>query len=715
MKSSHFSQNWYRVANLKLCLRNHVDIHRQIMRGKTWYVIQDAQSGKYFRVSPSSRAMIVRLDGRQTVDQIWQEEGKKLGKLQPSQGEMIELIAQLYRADLIRGDVPPYIEEMVYRAGKESRQRLLMRYKNPLALRFPLIDPDRFLDKVMPLFRPLFNPWGMLLGFGIIAAAIVLAAMHWGALTSNLSDRVFSQNNLILLVLLYPLIKGIHELGHAITAKAFGGEVHEIGLMLLVFMPVPYVDASCSAAFKNHWQRAAVGAAGILVECLLAALALFVWLEAEPGLLRAAAFNVMMIGGVSTLLFNGNPLLRFDGYYVLSDILNIPNLAGRSSKYLIYLIQKKMFSLPDLENPAHSAGEARWFVFYGIASFCYRLVIMMTIALFIASKFFFIGVILACLSLYMSLLLPLLKGLRYVLQSPSLGSHRPRVQLISASVLLVLLGVLFVLPAPYDTKTEGIVSLGSHSRVVSGTSGFVSEILYDTGSTIKAGDVLVVLEDRELAFSIRLLEAELQEYKASYRAVNLYDRVQADILKQQIARTEARLSFIRQRQSRLSIRAGADGHFVLLSSPDLQGRYISEGTVVGYVMPSAIMDVNVLVQGNRASLVSDDTVAVEVRLEGAIDKVIGASIIRQAPSALVSLPSSVLAAEGGGLIAVNPNSGSRLEPLDNYYQFELALSQSVTDVLVDNRVYVRFVHSAMPLGLQWFRLARQTFLSMLNV
>ena len=106
-------------------------------------------------------------------------------------------------------------------------------------------------------------------------------------------------------------MKALHELGHSYAVKRWGGEVHEIGIMFLVFMPVPYVDASESAGFQSKWQRAFVGAAGILVEIFLASLALFIWLNAEEGLVRAFAFNVMLIGGVSTLFFNGNPLLRF--------------------------------------------------------------------------------------------------------------------------------------------------------------------------------------------------------------------------------------------------------------------------------------------------------------------------------------------------------------------------------------------------------------------
>ena len=147
------------------------------------------------------------------------------------------------------------------------------------------------------------------------------------------------------------MVKSLHELGHAFATKVWGGEVHEVGLMLLVFIPVLYVDASASAAFRQKHRRIVVGAAGILVETTLAALAVIVWVYGSPGIGRAIAFNVILIGGVSTLLFNGNPLLRFDGYYIFSDLIEVPNLATRANAYLFYVIQKHLFKIDSVDSP----------------------------------------------------------------------------------------------------------------------------------------------------------------------------------------------------------------------------------------------------------------------------------------------------------------------------------------------------------------------------
>ena len=196
----------------------------------------------------------------------------------------------------------------------------------------------------------------------------------------------------MLLWITFPFVKALHELGHGFAVKRWGGEVHEMGIMFLVFMPVPYVDASAASAFQSKYQRMVVGSAGMLVEVFIAALAMFVWLNVEPGMIRAVAFNVMLIAGVSTVLFNGNPLLRFDGYYVLMDWLEIPNLGSRANQYIGYLIQRYPFGIRNAQSPVSARGERGWFVFYSIASFCYRMFIFATIIWFVAGEFFVVGV-----------------------------------------------------------------------------------------------------------------------------------------------------------------------------------------------------------------------------------------------------------------------------------------------------------------------------------
>jgi putative peptide zinc metalloprotease protein len=208
-----------------------------------------------------------------------------------------------------------------------------------------------------------------LVGWGAFSAA-----QHWNELTQDIGNRVLAPENLLVLGLVFPLLKAAHEFGHACAVKAWGGEVHEMGVMFLVMMPVPYVDASAASAFAQRRQRVIVGAAGMAVELCIASAALLFWLDMQPGLPRAVLFNVMLIAGVSTVLFNANPLLRFDGYYILSDLIDIPNLRQRAQQYLGAVLQRGLFGIANDAVQA-TPREAAWFLFFSIASFIYRLTV----------------------------------------------------------------------------------------------------------------------------------------------------------------------------------------------------------------------------------------------------------------------------------------------------------------------------------------------------
>ncbi len=359
MSESLFSQSWYRVADLQPRLRSHVRILRHTYRGEDWYVIQDRFTGKHHRFSPEAYQVIGLMDGRRSLEQIWEQACKELGDHMPTQDEIINLLSLLFRSDLLQSSALPDFSELQKRSRKGKQNRLLMNLRSPMSVRFPLLDPDRFLSATLAFVSPFLGRSAVLIWLLALFTSIVLAVIHWADLTRNITDSLLSLENIFLITLLYPLLKLMHEFGHAYLVKKWGGEVHEMGIMLLVFMPIPYVEASSSLAFDNKYRRMAVGAIGIMVELFSAAVALLVWLNVEPGIVRAVAFNTMLIAGVSTLLFNGNPLLRFDAYYVLSDFLEIPNLGQRANKYITYLCKRYLLGLEHEEPDIQSAGEAR--------------------------------------------------------------------------------------------------------------------------------------------------------------------------------------------------------------------------------------------------------------------------------------------------------------------------------------------------------------------
>ena len=321
----------------------HTQFHRHEYRGEVWYVLQDHAKGRFYRFAAPAYQVLVQMDGQRTVQDLWEQATERFGDDAPTQGDMIQILSQLHAADVLLCDVSPDTAELLRRSEKVGKAKWKMNLRSPLALRFPLWDPDRFLSRTLVAVRPFMGILGALLWLGVVGTAATLAVVHWPDLTENIVDRVLSAQNLLALWLIFPVIKALHELGHGYALKHWGAECHEMGIMLLVLTPIPYVDASSAAEFRERYRRALVGAAGILVEVFVASLALFAWLSLQPGVMRSSAYNVLLIGSVSTVLFNANPLLRYDGYYILSDWLEIPNLRQKSMEYSLGLIKRHVF------------------------------------------------------------------------------------------------------------------------------------------------------------------------------------------------------------------------------------------------------------------------------------------------------------------------------------------------------------------------------------
>ena len=297
--------------------------------------MHDHATGRVHRLSPAGYMIVAAMDGARTVDQLWREAGTRLEEEAPSQDDVIQLLAQLNAADLLQTEVTPDSAALVERAAKAGRSRWLQQRALPAGAADPALASRQVSSSALGR-----SPNGCSAGLApflwllVVLPAMVLAAQHWQELSASASDRILAADNIVLLALTYFVLKALHEFGHGFAVKAFGGAVHEFGVMFLVFAPVPYVDASAASEFRSKWRRALVGAAGMIVEVFFAALALYVWLAVEPGLVRALAFDAMVVAGVSTVVFNGNPLLRYDGYYILADLLEIPNLAQRGHPLL---------------------------------------------------------------------------------------------------------------------------------------------------------------------------------------------------------------------------------------------------------------------------------------------------------------------------------------------------------------------------------------------
>jgi putative peptide zinc metalloprotease protein len=424
----------------------------------------------------------------------------------------------------------------------------------------------------------------------------------------------------------------------------------------------------------------------------------------------------MLISGVSTLLFNGNPLLKFDGYYVLSDAIEIPNLGTRSNRYLGYLIQRYLFGLKHADSPADTRGERVWFVVYGMAAFLYRMFIMFVIILYIGGKFFVVGVMLATWAIITQVLVPMGKNLSFLFNSPRLKRNRGRSIGTSALVVLVVVALLFLLPAPFWTRADGVIWPNEQSHVRAGADGFVEKLLVPAGGRVDAGQALVELRDPFLESRVVILEADQKQLRSQLSYAQATDRVQAALIREELASTTADLERARERVNALVIRSQRSGVLVLPQEQDLVGRFTHKGQVVAYVVgPSDLGTVRVVVSHDEISLINDRTRGVDIMPAGWGAESYQGEILREVPGGTSRLPTAALGAMGGGRIAIDPRGEEGVTTLERVFEIDIGLPPEARTAFLGQRMYVRFDLGYMPAGLQLYRSLRQLFLRRFSV
>ena len=451
-----------------------------------------------------------------------------------------------------------------------------------------------------------------------------------------------------------------------------------------------------------------VGAAGIMVELALAAIALWFWLNLQPGVARDVAFVVLFIGSVSTLVFNGNPLLRFDAYYVLCDLLDLPNLASRSSAYWTFLLRRHVLRA-HADAPPLARGERKWLLAYAPLSAAYRVVISVAIVLWLGGKWLLLGLA-ASLYLVISMLLrPLAKWSRQTLSTAEPGREHARVRLGLGLLATGALFLLCVLPMPFSTVAPAVVWLPDEAQVRPEVDGFVTALPVRDGEAVEPGQLLAVLDNPELSVERDKLGSRLEGLRAEQFRLMLRDPGAADNLARDIERTEAELARALERIGQLEVRAQASGKLVMPRQADLVATYARHGTTLGYVLASGDLRVRAAVAEEDAYLVRNRARHAVVRLAEAPGVTLHAVVSGDMPAATRRLPSPALADRGGGPYASDPADKDGVQSLEPVFLFDLTLDGRDLE-RVGGRAWVRFDHGYEPLAAQGYRRAAQLFL-----
>jgi putative peptide zinc metalloprotease protein len=709
---SLFSSRWYRVAGVHPRLRSHVRVSRHVYRGQVWYLLQDTSTGRHHRVDENTFHFIGRMDGKRSTDEIWHSLLNKLGEKTPTQDETIEILCQLSDNDLLQCEITPDVAELFRRRFEKNRKRRIAML-NPLAFRVPLFDPDKLLDRLAPLGRALVHPASLALWVVVVLLGLLSVGANWEPIRAFASLHMLTPEFLLLMWVLYPLVKTVHELGHGLAVKAWGGEVRETGISLLLLVPVPFVDASAASAFPEKYRRALVGAAGIMVELFLASLALLVWLNIEDGLVRQMAFVVMVIGGVSTVLFNGNPLLRFDGYYVLSDVLDMPNLGPRSNQYVAYLAQRYLLKVQDAASPVTAKGEPPLLLSYAVLSFLYRWFVSILIVLWAGAYSFWLGVAAGLFIAATMVVKPLHAIVRFLRSAPQLARSRSRAYAIAGGVAAATVLVLYAVPVPFSTLAQGVVWLPEKARIRAEAGGFVTEVHARDGQYVKPGDRLLTLSDPDLLAQQAAVQARLRALDIEYNQMLDVNAGRAKSIAEDAAATREELEDIERRVTALDVTSEVEGTLVMPRDQDLPGSYLPRGAMIAHVLRSEDISVKVAVPQQDAGIIRASTRRVQVSLADQPGEALSATLAGEVPAATAVLPAAALGDRSGGPVVTDPTDTQGTRTLEPVFLFDVRVTATPLQ-RVGGRVWVRFDHGASPLAIQWQRRLLQLFLKQFN-
>ena len=634
--------DWHLVSEQKFRRRALVEESLQVFRGQPYVVLSDKIAGSNMRLSEKARQVWDRLDGRKTAQQVWEELSNTLA-VAPTQGEFVDWIMQLVAAGMILSDHDLDPAALSRRTLKRRSATIEQRAASPLAIKIKLFDPSWIIKTTYPFFAPLFSKFGVILLISVFLIAVLAAVVNFDRLISSIDNDILSQSSILSLAIAYPILKAVHELSHGYAVHRFGGEVREFGIMLLIFFPVPYVEASEATAFSDKRARMLVSGAGIFAEVIIAALALIIWVNLEPGLIRAILFNFIVVGSISTVLFNGNPLLKFDAYYVLSDWLELPNLAQRSGQYLGDQFLARIIGLRG--EITLSRDEARILGVYGVLSLGYRLFLSVTIAIVVSQLFFVFGLLLAIWAIISSTIWPLIKLVRRGARMAKSQNRQIAATIRLVLFLMAVSGFAFFVPLPFFAPGEGKIHVRPDAYVVAESSGNVTDFRSIDEPEINRGDLIVGLENLNMETRYQMLRLNEQSLRVRL------DRGGATVEERRALERQlnvANLAVLEAEGERasLSVVAKSDGDWSWLNGqPPVLGAYVSRGDRLGFIARPDKVEIVLSFPPGFAGIIPENAF-VDVRLPNGTafrDSISQSQLI----DAGQQVPVSILARSGG--------------------------------------------------------------------
>ncbi len=685
-------------------LSQHCTVTPTVVRSEHWLIIKNTINACHVRLQRDLWPALRQLDGSIQLQQWLLEHTPEFGDQR-----LLGAVMQLQRQGVLSSDV-----ELSDGGSLMSR---LFAQKNPLMIRCPLFNPTRLLEFCCFVSIAMSGKLIRWLFFSTVCLSLYLLFMHWSAVAQQFTGATVT-TYVWHFFLLYPMSKALHELAHGWALQQYGGQVPEAGVSFVVLFPLPYVDATDAWTLTRE-QRMLVTGAGMLMDLFVASIALILWSVLSAGVLANMAFSVILMSVASILVFNANPLLKFDGYYLLEDVLDSPGLARRATLFYQYLFKRYILKIHESVKPLVAKGEKPYMLIYGFLSPCYRVMISLLICLYLVSTFHELGVVLSAFSLIPLFGFPIFRSYNYFRNSRDLTEQRLRAVSVTVSILIAVVAVLLLLPMPSTTRTQGVVWVDEQAEIYAAQSGELEQILVANGDMVKKGQPIMVLSDFSLDMNlsrkqaaVRLAKLDIERYRQSDPSLAVTARIE-------LSQADVEVDYAQRQIEKLIVRSPKDGRVAFNDDYKNSGQYVSQGVLLAYVVNARTRLIRAVVDQSALGRVSGDVGNVYVRLASAMSHNFQASLVRQVPAGTNELPSAALIDTGFGgfdVEQIDVEQGPRTR--EKVFHLELAIhgdESTPMNVPVGTRAFVTFQHANEPLGPRWFRLGRQLLLKHLNV
>ncbi len=630
-------------------LRDGLRFSIQESGGQRACVIEDPHASRFHRVGLAEYRFFRALDGSQSMASILARLAHDGGGESFTEGEALQMVRWLKDQHLLAVESTRTGGD---REHNEQAYRAAMTWLNPLMLKLPLARPDRFFTAVEPALRWALGGFGFAVWLLVILTGAAHIGMDWRRFTGEL-DGILARDNWLWLFLVWAGLKIAHEFGHGIFCKHFGAAVREVGVIFVLLVPMGYVDATASLGLASRWRRIMVACAGLYVEFFLAALAAVVWARTGPGPLNTVAHNAVITGTLVTLLFNANPLMRFDGYFILSELLDIPNLSTRGRHWAQRALGWLLSGARSWK-PARLRTREEWLVAaYGLAALWWQAVVALGLFIGASAMFKGGGLIFAALAAVLWVAVPV--GRFVVSLADSAGGSAGNWARVFSRLALFAAVPAAILFVPYhrSVTSPGVVELADTQSLRVECPGFVEKVNVRDGEMAAQGQVLIALRNDEAAAALDRSRLDLAQQELRARMAYASGDVAGYQAEQ--AKTASLRTAMAERESYLAtreIRATMDGRVTNRKLAQMAGTFFSTGDEALRLGRAAGSDVKIAVsQEDEPHWREAAGHPLRVRIEGRGES-FAAEFVRLEARATRELIDPALTALSGGPLAL---------------------------------------------------------------